>query len=203
MSQSFQTTRKVALERANGECAFCGVTTEQHRQDTGRGLDVHHVLPRSAGGSNKPSNLIAVCRGCHKMLEHSQAAAMKEIREENENGKDELRQNVIDLKDRNGELHGIIDGLLKRVHELERRNRSVEYYKKILSPLSVDAEVVSENIGTRVYATTNPENARDDYEEWGSAIKRTRLSVEGSDISRNFDRLQEQLERVEKWGYDD
>src|SRR5215472_10146634 len=28
-------------------------------------LDVHHLLPRSAGGPDEPSNLITLCDGCH------------------------------------------------------------------------------------------------------------------------------------------
>ena len=28
-------------------------------------LDVHHLLPRSAGGTDEPSNLVTLCDGCH------------------------------------------------------------------------------------------------------------------------------------------
>ena len=29
------------------------------------GADVHHLLPRSAGGKDEPSNLVTLCDGCH------------------------------------------------------------------------------------------------------------------------------------------
>jgi len=203
MSKSFQSTRKVALERANHECAFCGVTNEQHEQDTGKGLDVHHVLPRSAGGSDKPSNLLAVCRGCHKTLEHSQGAAMKELSETNEPQRKELENQIEDFSERNAELHRHLDGLLERVQELERRNRDVDYYKKLLDVLSVDGEIVSKMVGTKVYSTTDSEKAIEQYKEWGSSIERTRLFVKESDLERKIDGIRERLEYIEKWGYKD
>ena len=200
MSKSFQSTRKVALERANHECAFCGVTNEQHEQDTGKGLDVHHVLPRSAGGSDKPSNLLAVCRKCHKTLEHSQGAAMKEIAQKDEN-ETEIKEKFERVASDRDALLDDYDDLISRVHELERRNRDVSYYKKLLDVLSVDGEIVSEMVGTNVYSTTDSEKAIEQYKEWGSSIERTRLYVTESDVDRNIDNIKERLEYIERRGY--
>ena len=200
MSKSFQSTRKVALERANHECAFCGVTNEQHEQDTGKGLDVHHVLPRSAGGSDKPSNLLAVCRKCHKTLEHSQGAAMKEIAQKDEN-ETEIKEKFERVVSDRDALLDDYHNLISRVHELERRNRDVNYYKKLLDVLSVDGEIVSEMVGTNVYSTTDSEKAIEQYKEWGSSIERTRLSVTESDVERNIDSIKERLEYIERRGY--
>ena len=36
--------------------------------------DIHHLLPRSAGGSDEPSNLITLCDGCHAAY-HAKLAA--------------------------------------------------------------------------------------------------------------------------------
>ena len=36
--------------------------------------EVHHIQKRQAGGSRKrdiPSNLVALCRGCHTMADHN------------------------------------------------------------------------------------------------------------------------------------
>ena len=44
--------------RAYPYCAICGKRSEV----------VHHKLPRSAGGSDSPDNLVALCRACHTAL---------------------------------------------------------------------------------------------------------------------------------------
>jgi 5-methylcytosine-specific restriction endonuclease McrA len=33
-----------------------------------RFLEVHHVRPRAAGGSNRAENLVTLCSGCHGVL---------------------------------------------------------------------------------------------------------------------------------------
>ena len=43
-------------ERCKGRCEYCGK----------RAVDPHHIKYRSQGGSNLPSNLIALCRTCHE-----------------------------------------------------------------------------------------------------------------------------------------
>lgn len=43
---------------AHPSCARCGR----------RAVDVHHVLPRRAGGTNHPSNLRSLCRACHNHI---------------------------------------------------------------------------------------------------------------------------------------
>src|SRR5262249_3502421 len=47
--------RKGVLHRDNYRCVECGATE----------ADVHHLLPRSAGGTDEPSNLVTLCDGCH------------------------------------------------------------------------------------------------------------------------------------------
>ena len=34
---------------------------------SGRFLEVHHIRPRKAGGSNKPDNMITLCAACHSV----------------------------------------------------------------------------------------------------------------------------------------
>ena len=48
--------RKAIYKRDLYACALC---------DSTRGLQVHHVMPRSQGGSNSPHNLITLCWRCH------------------------------------------------------------------------------------------------------------------------------------------
>lgn len=56
---TWQEARKVVLDRDNWKCVTCG---ESCRKDE---VDVHHLIPRSFGGSDEPSNLITLCDGCH------------------------------------------------------------------------------------------------------------------------------------------
>ncbi len=51
--------RQAVLTRDNHTCISCGTVPE-----TGE-TDIHHLVPRSAGGLDDPSNLITLCDGCH------------------------------------------------------------------------------------------------------------------------------------------
>ena len=46
----------------DGRCAFCGCPIEHY----------HHIKPRSEGGSNRPENLVGVCKCCHERI-HTEA----------------------------------------------------------------------------------------------------------------------------------
>ncbi len=48
--------RAAVLDRDGHRCQVCGSTQE---------LEVHHVLPVAAGGTDDPSNLQTVCFDCH------------------------------------------------------------------------------------------------------------------------------------------
>ena len=54
---NWQEIRRKALERAGYKCEICG------RSDLP--LHVHHIVPRSAGGSHDLSNLMVLCPLCH------------------------------------------------------------------------------------------------------------------------------------------
>ena len=43
----------------NKKCLFC---------DSENNLTIHHVIPRSLGGSNEQSNLVLLCAECHRKL---------------------------------------------------------------------------------------------------------------------------------------
>lgn len=49
-------TRRAVYRRDGYRCALC---------DDVRGLQIHHVMPRSAGGSDDAMNLITLCWRCH------------------------------------------------------------------------------------------------------------------------------------------
>ena len=43
-------------------CQHCGKTASEN----GRALDVHHIIPYRISKDNQPSNLVTLCRACHK-----------------------------------------------------------------------------------------------------------------------------------------
>lgn len=51
--------RKQVLERDEFRCVSCGTSLRSIE------ADIHHLLPRSMGGTDELSNLIALCDGCH------------------------------------------------------------------------------------------------------------------------------------------
>ncbi|MBL4542043.1 MAG: HNH endonuclease [Rhodobacteraceae bacterium] len=55
----WKTIRKAALQQTPF-CAFCGRT---------RHLQVHHIIPFRLTRDNSPTNLIPLCRACHKRVE--------------------------------------------------------------------------------------------------------------------------------------
>lgn len=49
-------TRRAVYRRDGYRCALC---------DDVRGLQIHHAIPRSAGGSDDEMNLVTLCWRCH------------------------------------------------------------------------------------------------------------------------------------------
>lgn len=56
-------TRFAVFERDAWTCLCCGARVSWTGNRKGPTLD--HVVPLSAGGSNDPSNLVTLCRGCN------------------------------------------------------------------------------------------------------------------------------------------
>ena len=48
------------LNRANKGCAICGWNEST--------CDIHHIIPKSKGGTNNNDNLIIVCPNCHRVI---------------------------------------------------------------------------------------------------------------------------------------
>ena len=58
-SPDWTKVRESVLLRDNHRCVECGIWCRDFD------ADVHHLLPRSAGGNDEPSNLVTLCDGCH------------------------------------------------------------------------------------------------------------------------------------------
>jgi len=82
MSQLRQSTREKVLERDDYECRFCEITEEEHQDNHDKGLSIHHIIPRRAGGGDDIDNLMAVCATCHRTVESTQGKAIKKIEED-------------------------------------------------------------------------------------------------------------------------
>lgn len=63
---------KLVYQQARSRCSFC-------HYDEIAALDIHHIVPRSKGGSNEPANLVLVCKNCHARI-HGRAIAEPEVR---------------------------------------------------------------------------------------------------------------------------
>jgi ATP-dependent DNA helicase RecQ len=59
VSADWVNIREAVLRRDNYKCVECGTSCRSAE------ADVHHLLPRSAGGPDEPSNLVTLCDGCH------------------------------------------------------------------------------------------------------------------------------------------
>ncbi|WP_083199234.1 RecQ family ATP-dependent DNA helicase [Rhizobium sp. AC44/96] len=56
---NWEDTRRLVLARDGFKCVSCSTKLKS------RDADVHHLLPRSMGGSDELSNLVTLCDGCH------------------------------------------------------------------------------------------------------------------------------------------
>lgn len=52
-------TRRIVLARDGHRCTSCGIEV------VSRDADIHHLLPRSMGGTDEIANLVTLCDGCH------------------------------------------------------------------------------------------------------------------------------------------
>jgi len=58
----YESTKAYVLERDNYKCQACKGKKKDKR------LEIHHVIYRRNGGTNKPSNLLTLCSTCHDLV---------------------------------------------------------------------------------------------------------------------------------------
>jgi len=109
MTQLSQSKRETVLDAEGRECKFCEVTEEEYKEEYGKSLDIHHILPRSAGGSNKPHNLIPLCRQCHKRMEDAHGRAMKELAEQQEEDEENPQDKIDSLQESLAEERDMVE----------------------------------------------------------------------------------------------
>lgn len=69
----WELVRDSVLKRDKYTCYRCDKTLEAIK------LSVHHVVPRSKGGSNELNNLITLCNPCHDLVEMNEYKSLAEI----------------------------------------------------------------------------------------------------------------------------
>jgi hypothetical protein len=72
--------KKIAKDRDNWKCRFCGITNEEHKREHNAGLHAHHIIKQKDNGANDPDNLITVCKDCHVVIEKTQADGLSQLR---------------------------------------------------------------------------------------------------------------------------
>lgn len=63
--------RREVLERDDYTCRHC----ERHEDMRGVSLEVHHIVPRSRGGTHQKANLVTLCAHCHKQVHNGSVTA--------------------------------------------------------------------------------------------------------------------------------
>jgi hypothetical protein len=173
--ESFYKTREEAIERDEYECQFCGVSNEEYNANGDRSLDVHHIVPRMANGSNHTENLITVCRSCHKKLESIQGDAIKRLKEQEAGVEQAEYDSVCEERDR----------LQERVERLEEvLEEGVEYdYSKVAAWLEKEylrIDVVTfGNLDPDVEVYQDRKKAAEQYAEYDGfvTVETHKLSV--------------------------
>lgn len=166
--------KKKAKERDGWECRFCGMTNEEHLDEYDRGVHAHHIIKESDNGADNPRNLITVCRPCHDILEETQADALSRLRNEhtNEDRVKELEMKVQQLEEKNKQLRKN----RVPVDELEAAIEDMSLGRDARHK-SISVETVTATLGYDCGVYTDSEQAREEYEEWGGALKRNSVSV--------------------------
>jgi len=72
--------RENIIKKQGRYCQFCGLARKAHEKQFDSDLHVHHVIPRSEGGSDDPANLMVVCNRCHYVLENATDHIIQNIR---------------------------------------------------------------------------------------------------------------------------
>lgn len=83
---NWYTQRREARQRDSYKCQHCGIT----ENELGREMDVHHITPFRSFGyvqhendnyqqANRLSNLICLCRECHRKAEHGQIPVQSKL----------------------------------------------------------------------------------------------------------------------------
>jgi hypothetical protein len=83
-------TREAVFVRDSYTCQVCGKSVKD-----GAVLAVHHIVPRSNGGTNRLNNLLTVCTGCHTSRNHKPGGKLFGLKPVTRTLKDAAYMNVV------------------------------------------------------------------------------------------------------------
>ena len=70
----YETVKQYLIARENGRCQLCGKGYDVN------GWHIHHIIPRSKGGTDRPSNLALLHKECHTKLHQNFEKYAKKIK---------------------------------------------------------------------------------------------------------------------------
>ena len=179
--------RENAFDEKGEACAFCGVTREQHKEEYGRDLSLHHIIPSRKGGSDDVENLLPVCRGCHRTLEKTQGEALGRIAE---------REFDVDEKQLE-QLRVERDKALSKVRTLERAvidfdevsneeiANEIKYNES--NETRIFFNVVMDALGRKVSVIQDDEQAFEEYKDWGGTMSEKVVSLSQEQVESIVD----------------
>jgi hypothetical protein len=71
-SEGFYNVKSAVLSRDNYTCQICGAKNTK--------LEVHHIMFRSDGGSNRMDNLVTLCKDCHAKVHTGELKYTKKVK---------------------------------------------------------------------------------------------------------------------------
>lgn len=74
LPDDWNTRRKEVYRRDGFKCQNCGRGGGPHGNVE---LHAHHIVPRSKGGTHKKSNLVTVCKTCHRAIHGDSTATVR------------------------------------------------------------------------------------------------------------------------------
>lgn len=72
--EEWRQIRKAILIRDDYACLRC-----EKKSKSGKGLSIHHIVPRDDDGGNNYENLITLCHSCHDFVEVEKLRSLIEI----------------------------------------------------------------------------------------------------------------------------
>lgn len=123
---NWDSRRRRVYKRDNYTCQNCGARGGSHGNTE---LHAHHIVPKSNGGTHQTSNLVTVCKQCHKAVHGSASAPTSSYRRESSKLEDRVATILEDIYELENESNQIFDNRVKSVYDgivLEDESVNVE-----------------------------------------------------------------------------